>query len=325
MAKTDRFVTFPISALRFDLSPDKVSSKDAALRIRELKLLSVMNLASHFAETKHSNALDDMAFRMSHELDEYPEHHQSFVVSMLRHGMTLEELSESGEDLDEICEAAEYASDRLQHDYGKKRARIRSDILHDVQNGGLTWREFAVLSAVYASLTSTDDRKGSVQRICRDQMIAMASGYGGPKYVRQLSVPPERFLTEKQLRRTLDSLNERKFFVRVSIGRRAYFSNSFNQAQLEAYVAKIERDQVARSKAKSPSSNRAAAERVRKLTQTRAAKGAEKGAEPRAARRAATGKPFSGKPSSGKTTGKPSSGRFFAKAQKPVGRRSAML
>lgn len=114
--------------------------------------------------------------------------------------------------------------------------RIRTNYLWEARKGtGVTYREFAVLCAVYSVI---GDKKGPV-RITRDAIRARVLGYPSAKSLFDADgevttegaallarrADKQRPLTTDQVRYTLDGLEERNFFSRVSIGREAHFSN----------------------------------------------------------------------------------------------------
>ena len=111
--------------------------------------------------------------------------------------------------------------------------RIRNDLFWDCIKGNLPYRDFAVLTAVYAAIGS----KTFPVRVTRDRIQAGALGYKT-----KASMTPEALaqridgatpLTENQIRYTLDHLEATTLFSRVQLSpRKVYFSNRMTAEQM---------------------------------------------------------------------------------------------
>lgn len=119
---------------------------------------------------------------------------------------------------------------------GRKLTRIRADILDAARDGRMSWRDFVILSAIFAVChpTKGDAKAG---RASYQQLAAMAAGYGGQKQADDAGVA---LLKPHQVRQTVAKLQKAGWFARVPIGRGQYFSNRLSQSQLESWVAQVE-------------------------------------------------------------------------------------
>jgi len=123
--------------------------------------------------------------------------------------------------------------------------RVANGYLWDTIKGGMTYREFSILAAVHCLIGES-----KCARITRDRIRAAALGYkrasdlfdrdskltdSGNVLLSQRQDHAVPLKTE-QLRYTLDGLEARKFFARVSVGRSAYFSNKLSREELRKTV-----------------------------------------------------------------------------------------
>lgn len=111
--------------------------------------------------------------------------------------------------------------------------RIRNDLFWDCINGGLPYRDFSVLAAVYAAIGS----KTFPVRVTRDRIQAGAMGYKT-----KATMTPEALaqrtdgatpLSENQIRYTLDHLEATTLLTRVQLSpRKVFFSNRMTAEQM---------------------------------------------------------------------------------------------
>jgi hypothetical protein len=111
--------------------------------------------------------------------------------------------------------------------------RIKKDLLFDVRDGGISWRDFSTLCAVYSLIGA----KPYPVLIHRSMVIARQLGFKSPAIMN--SELPARDdltpLTEKQVRLTLDSLEIAGWFARIQASRRCvYFSHRLTREEMEA-------------------------------------------------------------------------------------------
>jgi len=114
--------------------------------------------------------------------------------------------------------------------------RIRSDLFWSTFKGEMSYRRFSVLCAVYSVIGSKD-----YCRVTRDRIIAGALGYKSAGMISP-DLLATRFdgvepLTENQVRRTLDELENASLFARVQVSKRkVVFSNRLSRKEVMAKV-----------------------------------------------------------------------------------------
>ncbi len=118
------------------------------------------------------------------------------------------------------------------------KVRIRRDLPFEARdNTGISYREFAVLSAVYSCIGA----KSYPVRITRKSIQCRMLGYKSPTIMQQeLSNRLDKFepLTLRQINYVLDKLDERRFFARVRANeRQTYYSIRMSEEQLEERIA----------------------------------------------------------------------------------------
>jgi hypothetical protein len=128
------------------------------------------------------------------------------------------------------------------HQYERKHGRdavcrMRRDLLFSVRDGGMTWRDFSTLAAVYSIIGG----KPFPVLVHRSMIQARGLGYKSPSIMQaeiagRDDVSP---LTEKQIRLTLDSLECAGWFARVQASaRKVYFSNRMTRDDMIAHLEK---------------------------------------------------------------------------------------
>lgn len=135
-------------------------------------------------------------------------------------------------------------ADQWQSDYDKIEAlgggltlvRMRKDIFLDFKKSR-TWREFAILAAVYAGIGNQ-----SFRIVRQSRLEFLAAGYSGDFEAREAGYCPTG-LSRRQIQTTVNHLQEQRFFAKAMPNRRdCYFSNSMSLVDLaEALVAKRQR------------------------------------------------------------------------------------
>lgn len=124
--------------------------------------------------------------------------------------------------------------------FGNRQVRVRADLLWDHHdNAAAQWREFAVLSAIYAGIGSKQ-----FARLSYEQIRSMAMGYNGIQEFEDHNTDKRRRddrLTVRQVQYTVRHLHERGLFVRVCPNRRhVYFSNRMSESELAKAIVKRE-------------------------------------------------------------------------------------
>jgi hypothetical protein len=117
--------------------------------------------------------------------------------------------------------------------------RIRTDWVLEVRdNKGMSYRQFAVLAAIYSIIGAT---KGPVL-ITREYIWKRAHGFKSDRVFRVEMKGRRPFLTQRQVRSIIERLHDRKFFARTTYGRRyTYYSHRMTGRALaeRVFTAKI--------------------------------------------------------------------------------------
>ncbi len=111
--------------------------------------------------------------------------------------------------------------------------RMRHDLVFKTMNGGMTWRDFSTLAAVYSVIGDKD----FPVLIRRTLIQARQAGYKSPAVMKTENAKP---LTLDQIRYTLDSLENAGCFCRIQASRKCvYFTHRMTRkAATEALTRK---------------------------------------------------------------------------------------
>lgn len=219
------YYQFPIGALRFDTPLDEVSPDDARQRMQLISAWCVGRVASQLYIGDEFWRIADDAARDHPDCDHKDERIGRLLVASRMLHITLGSLDDP-----------DYYESAQLNDYTRPDARVRTDIFLDFRDS-MTWREFAILSAIYAAIGRDQLRKVSFSWI-----NALSLGYSRPSD----AIKP-LFLTRYQMRATVAKLQLRSLFTRASANSRDYFySNSCDQTQLEQAVIAIEAKKLVR-------------------------------------------------------------------------------
>jgi hypothetical protein len=113
------------------------------------------------------------------------------------------------------------------------QVRVRKDLCFETRDNGFSYREFAVLAAIYSCIGA----KSYPARVTRKQIQHRALGYKSAKVMdAELSTRTdgELPLTFRQINYVIDKLHERQFFSRGRANeRQTFYSTRLDQAQLE--------------------------------------------------------------------------------------------
>jgi hypothetical protein len=130
--------------------------------------------------------------------------------------------------------------------------RLRTDLVFDARDGnGITPRELSVLAAIYSVI----GRKPDPVLITQQRIQHRALGYKTAA-IMEAEIPNRKDglkpLSDWQIRCMLDRLQARKFFARVTFGRRqSYYSHRMKEAALRQAVAKMKTHQFATNRIRS--------------------------------------------------------------------------
>jgi hypothetical protein len=121
------------------------------------------------------------------------------------------------------------------------RVRIRKDWAFEVRdNKGMSYREFAVLAAIYSKIGASK----RPMRIIQAEIWKRAHGFKSDHVFRAEMNGRSPFLTQRQVRSIVERLRDRKFFARRTYGRRqTYYSHRMSSTALGEHIftAKIQR------------------------------------------------------------------------------------
>lgn len=351
MSKQQGFIMFPISALSVaQSSPDIVTPEQASTFLTCIRGYSVWSLYLKLKDVYDggepfefsgrvidSVAISELCMRhcqkTTHTLKTWQAFYlspndpdqdyctASFKAALEILHLKFESIQGCGTTIAKFRDAMRKLSPLLEHSGGRKWARIRDDLFEDAASGLFTWREFAVLVAVYASLSGSGCM---AQKLYYEQLRMMASGFCGQHVAAAMKIPQDRFLTLKQIRKTIDDLWQRELFAKVPSGRGMWFSIRMKESELLRYAASVETKLKAKKSAASVKQTLKAQTTQKREGQQRGQllekqdtqkgvqhpfnerstgkSGAAGGAPTRAAGRAATGKTVSGETLSGKTS-----------------------
>jgi len=135
------------------------------------------------------------------------------------------------------------------HDAGRKQARIRIDLVPSIGVGHIPWPEFTVFAAIAACCNT----KAAAVRVHREQLAAMAAGYGSAKAVPDdvATLPVHRItyrLNKLERRGLLVSLcaNRRQLYVSLNMDHHELIQwmsvkNADKQKRIAAIPTKAER------------------------------------------------------------------------------------
>lgn len=242
MSRHDHYITFPIWLLRTGQSLrvklDRQTVRNRLQRIAAVAVDEMQRYLRRMAATERdaSEPKRSMLQRIADERDLDSEADFDELVAIAAQQMLgLIQYDATAGQGDSMAAITAAAGDITT---GRKLTRIRTDILADVRAGRMSWRDFAILSAIFAVChpTKNDARAGKAS--CQ-QLAAMAAGYGSQKQADDAGVA---LLKPHQVRQTIAKLQRAGWFARVPIGRGQYFSNRLNQSQLESWVAAKEAD-----------------------------------------------------------------------------------
>jgi hypothetical protein len=114
------------------------------------------------------------------------------------------------------------------------RVRIRTDWVFEVRdNKGMSYPELAVLAAIYSKIGAS---KKPVL-ITREEIWKRAHGYKSDRVFRAEINGRCPFVTLRKVRSIIERLHDRKFFARITYGRRqTYYSHRLSGAALAEHV-----------------------------------------------------------------------------------------
>jgi len=243
MSVHDSYVQCPIWMLQFGCSLDSVTAEQQRDRCNVLLFYAYWQLAHMiYRNAKTGNKYYGMIQRhletaedaeWCDEIDE--EKYAAFLAAGELLRISPDRFSKY--EMKRLTEFEQQHPDR--HQTGKRIARIRMDIFNDAASGRISWRDFAVLFAIYAAC---NDKKKPAVKITNRQLAAMAAGYGSRKYVTQEHGEEQAaaiLLTDRQVRSTREKLEGRGLFSHFAQQRGQWFSLRMTPEQLAHHVGMI--------------------------------------------------------------------------------------
>lgn len=239
MSKHDKYLTFPIAFLQLRKSLDDVTMDDAAKRMAAivawcLREATLQNLRDLGSDNGKLQAIAERHPR--YDETEGTEEDVAFLAAM-------DTLGWNTNSFKGIQSQAGILEKSVILPAGKKLARVRSDAVSQVMNGGIEWRDFAVLVAICAGCFDMKKRKAVSLKMA--QLGTMALGYGSASHCHKNDADGLQ-ISDKAIGRTVEKLRNRRWFVKASPdnGRNTYYSNSLSETQMITYVSKIKADKI---------------------------------------------------------------------------------
>lgn len=229
MAKSDRYFQFPLAALYLNAKPlDEVTHDDKQKAIQNIICCSAVSLGESVQDSEHAyDKANDFADRNRVKwYDEYDPFHVGLLIAC-----NMLDLRPGG--LGCFRQAEHFLSSLT---FGRKLVRLRTDLLWERHNDqSKSWREFAVLCAIYAGVGNK-----KMARLSYDQIRSMAMGFSGKKeYEDQFPMhKKDRRLTVRQTQWTVQQLHRRNLFAMASAnGRHNHYSHRMSQKELVIALA----------------------------------------------------------------------------------------
>jgi hypothetical protein len=118
---------------------------------------------------------------------------------------------------------------------GNMQVRLRTDIFWDLNKKKLDWRDWSILSAIYAMLGGHPSKV----RICYSQINALALGFDSVKSIGKQRLSQLR-ISDRKTQITTDKLKRRLLFSKASINYRHLWYSHKPQEELEKMLIDTE-------------------------------------------------------------------------------------
>jgi hypothetical protein len=241
MSKTDKYFQFPIGALHFGKSIDKVDQEEMTARLHLIISYCIVNVGTSIVDSENEEMIEAMAIRSAYRMDFDSADLDDRETRILLCGaeqlnVRLGQLNYENESrkYDEICRFATY---------GNQQVRLRSDLAWEaIAGGSWTWRSLATLCAIYAAIGTWQKTK-----LTYDRIGAMSLGFNGQRN-RDKHRAKKHQLTDKQTLRTVAALRERGFFVSASPNKRhVFYSHKMTLDELIEELASTAKPKISAS------------------------------------------------------------------------------
>jgi hypothetical protein len=249
MSQHDNYFTFPIAFLQLGKALDDVTAAEAAKRANNIVDWCIWQMTLRNAGQQMdadvpngSTIISEMASR--HEA--YNEHVDSSGLSFLSAQIVLGIRCHPPLDWEAKRREARKLEALVNHDAGKKLARVRSDVMFQIIEGRMQWRDFAVLASICAGCF---DKKRKAVSLRMSQFGVMSLGFGSKKHCHQHNAEA-LVMHDKTVGRIVEKLRQKGWFVKASPdnGRTTFYSNSLSENQMITYVAKIKAERSLKKK-----------------------------------------------------------------------------
>ena len=248
MSQHDKYLTFPIAFLQLGKALDDVTTNEAKQRASNIIDWCVWKMLHFQAGKRYEENGDTTVEAIAGRHDAYHEKLGIDSRSLLAAQVTLGINLTQSTDWKPLKIRATNLESATSLKDGSKLSRVRRDIVFQAMDGGMKWRDFAVLVAIYAGCF--DPKKRKAVPLTLAQIGAMSLGYKSAKCVHANAA--EGFsLSDKAIGRTVEKLRKRGFFVKGSPdnGRTTYYSNSMNEEQMISYVTEVKSSRIKKRKA----------------------------------------------------------------------------
>jgi hypothetical protein len=240
MSKDDKFLQFPISALRLDQRPTDVAQATAHGRLVEILGYCIVDVGKNYI-ARHD---DDEAEEMIEESPWKPSGKMTAHQRVVLCGMSI--LNVMFTDPSSRVQPKSYSDDhsvinRLSN--GSKILRLRTDLYWNYRDSknDWTWREFSILCAVYAGIGAKPSA-----RLSYEYISALAAGYS-----RIHEMPHKLKMPMHIVRHTVRKLESRGLFKSLCAnGRHTHYSHSLNLAELAESLIQREQAKLQSEKSK---------------------------------------------------------------------------
>jgi len=216
MTASDRYFQFPIGALHFGKSIDKVDHEEMTARLHKIISYCVVTVGASIVDKNDVEAVDAICARSSNRMGFDSADIDDRKTQILLCGA--EQLNVRLGQLDFATESRKHSEINRFATYGNQQCRLRADLAWEAISGGWwTWRSLATLCAIYTAIGSWQKTK-----LTYDRIGAMSLGFNGQRD-RDKHKAKKHQLTDKQTLRTVAALRERGFFVSASPNKRHVF------------------------------------------------------------------------------------------------------
>ena len=238
MSQHDKYLTFPIAFLQLGKALDDVTTNEAKQRASSIIEWCVWKMLHFQCRERYEENGDTTVEAIASRHDAYSEKLSMDSTAMLAAQVTLGINLTYPTDWKTLKIRATNLESATSLKDGSKLSRVRRDIVFQAMNGGMKWRDFAILASIFAGCF--DPKKRKAVPLTMGQIGAMSLGYKSAKCVHANAA--EGFsLSDKAIGRTVEKLRKRTFFVKASPnnGRTTYYSNSMSEAQMICYVTEV--------------------------------------------------------------------------------------